>query len=369
MSVSSEESKAALPIKRGLVFAKYGDLAASTRQRFVQAVPYLSESNLLLEIVPLFDNAYLTLLFSEGRRDRLKILKAYMRRAKALLQWRHYDFIFVQYELFPYLPGCFEAVLRLTGKPVFYDMDDAIFHQYDQHPNILIRTLLGKKLRPLLRRADIAFCGNAYLQDYAARYCAHTEIIPTTVDTSQFIPLANKPPSNPPVLGWIGSPSTWDYCLPLLDLISDFTDAARLSALIVGAGHKAQARTNFEFCDWVEQNEIMDIQRMDIGIMPIPDAAWARGKCGYKLIQYMACGIPVIASPVGVNSRIVQHGVNGFLASTPAEWRAAIEHLLRDAALRQRMGEAGRNMVVEHYSIQRYGPYLAECIRGRLAQG
>ena len=356
-----------IPSARGLVFAKYGDLAASTRQRFVQAMPYLAAEGITLDIAPLFDNAYLSLLFNQGKRHKLNILIAYLRRAKALLRCRDYDFIFVQYELFPYLPGWFEALLRFTKKPVFYDIDDAIFHQYDTHPNPLIRALLGKKLVPLLRRADVAFCGNAYLKTYVAQYCPRSEIVPTTVDITHFKPLEGKTENRTPVLGWIGSPSTWDYCLPLLPLLSTFAEESRLSALIVGAGPKAQPRTNFEFAGWVEDNEVTDIQRMDIGIMPSPDAPWARGKCGYKLIQYMACGLPVIASPVGVNSDIVQHGVNGFLASTEAEWRMALEQLLRDGTMRKTMGEAGRKAVEERYSIQIHGPRVAQIIRERLA--
>jgi glycosyltransferase involved in cell wall biosynthesis len=353
-------------MKRGLVFAKYGDLAASTRQRFVQAVPYLAGQDIALEIAPLFDNAYLSLLFNKGKRHRLSIVKAYIRRAFALLRCKQYDFIFVQYELFPYLPGWFESLLRYTDKPVFYDLDDAIFHQYDSHPNTHIRKLLGNKLVPLLKRADIAFCGNAYLQAYVAQHCAHTEIIPTTLDVTQFAPPTQKMVNHPPVLGWIGSPSTWDYCAPLLDMLSNFTNTLQMSALIIGAGHKAAPRTNFEFADWVEQNEVFDIQRMDIGIMPIPDEPWARGKCGYKLIQYMACGVPVIASPVGVNRDIVQHGINGFLASTEEEWRSAITQLLQDKALRERMGAAGRKTVEERFSIQIHGPRVAHAISERL---
>ncbi|MBW8838193.1 MAG: glycosyltransferase family 4 protein, partial [Burkholderia sp.] len=166
------------------------------------------------------------------------------------------------------------------------------------------------------------------LMAYVARDCKNTEIIPTTVDITHLVPATDKAPVNPPVLGWIGSPSTWSYCLPLLELFSGFAKAAKLSALIIGANHRAEARTNFEFRDWREESEVADIQQMDIGIMPIPDEPWARGKCGYKLIQYMACCLPVIASPVGVNNTIVEHGVNGLLATTQEEWRHALDMLL-----------------------------------------
>ncbi|MBN9249072.1 MAG: glycosyltransferase family 4 protein [Mesorhizobium sp.] len=127
----------------------------------------------------------------------------------------------------------------------------------------------------------------------------------------------------------------------------------------VGAGKPPDPLVNFEFPDWSEAHEVELIQGMDIGIMPLEDSPFARGKCGYKLIQYMACGLPVVASPVGVNSKLVTHGENGFLASTEAEWRAAIERLLSDPELRRRMGAAGRAKVESDYSIQTYGPKVA----------
>jgi glycosyltransferase involved in cell wall biosynthesis len=349
-------------MKRGLVFSKYDTLAASTRQRFVQAIPYLNAQGIEIEIHPLFDNAYLETLFTKGGRNRAAILRGYAKRFLKLLQYGDYDFMWVHCELFPYLPGIFERMVSLSGKPVIFDYDDAIFHQYDAHQNLLVRSILGTKLAPLLRRADVAFCGNAYLQDYAKRYCSRTEIIPTTVDADAYTPCAEMTRTALPTLGWIGSPSTWKYGAALSAMLTSFVAAQKLSVLIIGANHAADHALPFEFRTWSEAREIDDIRDMDIGIMPIPDAPWARGKCGYKLIQYMACGIPVIASPVGVNSEIVQHGVNGFLAATDAEWKAAIEQLVGDSFLRKRMGEAGRKTVEERYSIQRYGPHMAALI-------
>lgn len=354
-------------MKRGLVFSKYGTLAATTRQRFVQAVPYLNEAGIAIDIHPLFDNAYLEQMFTNGKRRKVTVLVAYVKRLFDLLHTNDYDFVWVHCELFPYLPGMAEALVSFTKKPVIFDYDDAIFHQYDQHSNGFVRAFLGKKLAPLLRRSNVAFCGNAYLQTYAAQYCAHAEIIPTTVDVNEYVPAAEKPANAAPVLGWIGSPSTWKYMAPLSETLSTLVAAKELSVLVVGANHAADTNLPFEFRAWAEDREIADVQQMDIGVMPIPDEPWARGKCGYKLIQYMACGIPVIASPVGVNTQIVQHGVNGFLASTEAEWRDAITQLLSDAALRERMGKAGRAAIEERYSIQRYGPRMAELIQELLA--
>jgi len=348
-------------MKRGLVLAKYGTLAASTRQRFVQAAPYLKQAGIEINIHPLFNNAYLDRLFSGQKQPLGSIALAYIHRIRTLFTARDYDFIWVHCELFPYLQGFMEQLVSLSDKPVIYDFDDAIFHQYDQHKNPIIRAVLGTKLSPLLARANIAFCGNAYLENYAKRYCARTEIIPTTVDISLYQPRAT-PSSTPITLGWIGSPSTWRYGAAMGDVLSDFAHGENHRVLIIGAQHAANTTYPFEFRDWTEAREITDIQEMDIGIMPIPDEPWARGKCGYKLIQYMGCGIPVIASPVGVNSEIVEHGVNGFLASTSEEWRAAIAQLSADAALRERMGNAGRARVESQYSIQTFGPRMAGLI-------
>ena len=352
----------------GLVFAKYAALAASTRQRIIQTMPYLMQKGITIDIQPFFDNAYLETLFKYGKRNSLKVLDAYRARFLTLLSCKKYDFLWVQYELFPYLPSPMETLIRFANKPIIYDFDDAIFHQYDQHSNPLVRNILSNKLVPLLKIADGAFCGNSYLEEYAKRYCKHTEIIPTTVDRDLYFPGAEINSLQKPVLGWIGSPSTWNYCLPFANIFSSYVKTNQLSVVVIGAGKTANKNSGFEFREWAEQREVQDIAQMDIGIMPIPDEPWARGKCGYKLIQYMACGLPVIASPVGVNREIVEHGVNGFLASTESEWRDAIERLVEDAQLRQRMGQAGRAKVEKQYSIQTVGPRIAALIQELLSQ-
>lgn len=344
---------------RGLVFSKYGNLAASTRQRFVLAEDYLREAGIALEFSPLFDNEYLKGWFESGTRHRKAVLLGYIRRVLALLRAGRFDFLWVHCELFPYLP--LEWLIKLSNRPVIYDYDDAIFHQYDHHARGLVRKLLGKKLRPLLRHAQLALCGNPYLRDYAAKHCRWTEIVPTTVDVQHLVPGPGQHVGCPR-LGWIGSPSTWPYCQPLLPLLGELVESKQLEVLIVGAQHARRGAFPFDFRDWSEASELADLQSMDIGVMPIPDEPWARGKCGYKLIQYMACGIPVVASPVGVNTEIVEHGVNGFLASSLTEWRDAIQRLASDPSLRGQMGQRGRAIVEERYSIQQHAPRMARLI-------
>lgn len=344
---------------RVLALTKYGQLAASTRQRFTQYSPWLDAAGLTLTISPLLDNDYLRRLFRGKTIARLHVLAQYAGRFGALFGARRYDVLWVHYEMFPYLPGLFERLVRLTGRPVVYDLDDAIFHNYDLHRSRLVRALLGHKLEPLVRAATTAVCGNAYLQKWARQFCSDAIVVPTVVDIEHYCPAAKRS-DRLPTIGWIGSPSTFAYVEHHLPLLRRLVDEGRAAVTIVGSGVTAGNVCGVNFVDWTEATEIAAIQSMDIGIMPLPDTPWARGKCGYKLIQYMACGLPVVASPVGVNQQIVDHGANGFLAVTDIEWSVALEALVANPAQRTAFGAAGRNRVVRGYSIQRYGPVVAE---------
>lgn len=336
---------------RILALMKYGARAASTRQRLLQYVPYLSRNGIEIEVAALLDDEYLARLANDDRTGVTRIAMAYLRRLKSIWRSRTFDAIWVHCEAFPYLPAAFERIVAMTGKPIIYDYDDAIFHQYDNHKNAIIRRLLGKKLTPLLSRASLCICGNAYIQEYSARYCRNTMIIPTVVDTSIYEP-APTTSDHSLTIGWIGSPSTWSYVEPLLPEILPCIATAGARLKVVGAGPRAKGLPGVEAVDWTEESEVNEVQSFDIGIMPLPDEQWARGKCGYKLIQYMACGLPVIASPVGVNAEIVTDGENGYLVQNPDGWRAALIMLLADSKLRQKFGENGRNRVIERYSLQ-----------------
>ena len=349
---------------RILALTKYSELAASTRQRFSQYGPFLRDNGISLEIAPLFPDAHLKALNAGRRRGLHHVSTAYLKRLVTILSRRDYDLLWIQYELFPYLPGWAERLARLPGKPVVVDYDDAIFHMYDSGRSAAVRRLLGRKLEPLLSRAAAVVCGNRYLEDYAARFCPTTLLVPTVVDAAVNVP---PPPGaergSRPVVGWVGSPSTWVNVEPLLDAIMAAIAPFEARFRAVGPGSAAAPHPGGEFAEWTQDGEVAELQGLDVGIMPLLDQPFQRGKCGYKLIQYMACGVPVIASPVGVNSEIVRHGENGFLASTEAEWRDALRQLLADPSLRRRMGEAGRRCVEERYSLQVQQPRLLALFR------
>lgn len=352
-----------------LACTKYGDRAASVRQRYLQYASHLQAAGIELRPVPLLDNSYLDATFSGRSASKLGVAKCYLSRFGSMLRARKYDGLWLQYELFPYAPAFMETLALSNGTSLIIDLDDAIFHQYDQHKSPFVRALLGGKLKPLLRRADLAICGNPYLEAYAVQFCRRTEIVPTVVDTDAYGPAEMIRPETQVTIGWIGSPSTWRYVEPLAPMLSSLAEELNLKVVIVGAGPQKVTPPRFEFHPWSEASEISLIRSMDIGIMPLPDEPWARGKCGYKLIQYMACGLPVIASPVGVNAQIVEEGINGFFARTPADWVEAIRRLACDADLRRAMGRNGRRKIQSSYSLAVHGPRLAGMLREVMEAG
>ena len=343
-----------------LILSRYTQLGASSRLRMLQYIPALSAAGFDVEFAPFFDDSYLERLYA-GERMGLATAVYFITRFQKLLVAKKPDLIWVEKESFPWLPWPIERAILPRSVPLVSDYDDAVFHRYDCHKNAPVKLLLGRKIDGVMAHSNLVMAGNQYLADRADLAGAqHVEIVPTVVDMEAYSTEHYQSHDGYPRIGWIGSPSTWrDYMAPMMPMLASV--ATKQGAIIraVGAEHTAQSFSKLETIPWSEETEVTMIQGMDIGLMPLDDSPWARGKCGYKLIQYMACGLPVVASPVGVNSEIVEHGVNGFLAETEEDWSKALETLLGDAALRQRMGAAGRKKVEQNYSLQIYGPKVA----------
>ena len=355
---------------RVAAFAKYDREAASTRQRILQYLPWLARGGIHVDVHPLLDDAYVRSLASGHPPSKAQILQSYARRFGELRGARNADLLWVYAELFPWLPAPFEQLAFSSGKAVLYDYDDAFFHTYDDHRRPLMRRMLGGKLDPLITGATAVCAGNDYLCDHAIKLNPNSIVLPTVVDIDQYRPAARRT-DRPLTIGWIGSPTTWSFVRPYLPMLAQLCRTFNVRISVVGAGASAEA-DRFDgliFTKWSEASEIASVQAMDIGIMPLPDESWARGKSGYKLIQYMACGLPLVGSPVGVNVTIVKDGVTGFLASTVSEWHAALERLLADSVLRSSMGRAGRARAVEEYSLQSQAPRLIEIMRSAVARG
>jgi glycosyltransferase involved in cell wall biosynthesis len=317
-----------------------------------------------LEFEPLLSDDYVQSIADERRASVGSLLSGYVQRIRRMLSPRDFDVLWVHADLLPYVPGFLEAAFLLNSPPIVYDCDDAIFHTYDRHRNPVVRQVLGRKMRPLLRRAKAATCGNDYLKDYVCQYCPNSRVVPTVVDARLYTPRGIQRQEGAPItIGWVGSPSTWAYVRPLTPVLRQLVRAGNVEFRAIGVGAKSKTIDEFEFVDWALESEVAEIRRFDIGIMPLTDDAWSRGKCGYKLIQYMASGLPVVASPVGVNRNIVRHGENGFLASTNEEWERSLTTLIADLPLRARMGAEGRQLVEKDYSLGSQVPGVAETLR------
>ncbi|MGI2325316.1 MULTISPECIES: glycosyltransferase family 4 protein [unclassified Methylococcus] len=351
---------------RILALTRYDTLGASSRVRFYQYFPYLAEDGIEIETSAFLSNAYLVTLYERHDRQLRHIVPAYFRRLQALVGVRHFDLLWIEKELFPWLPAAAEAVLKWLGIPYVADYDDAVFHNYDGHRNPLFRTLLGRKIDEVMRNAGVVVAGNPYLAERARQAgAAKVEIVPSVIDLNRYPePETARPrdPARPVRIGWIGTPSTAPFLRRVRMPLQRVADAPDLRLVLIGTGDTDVGISGAERLAWSEEREYELLETLDIGIMPLADLPWERGKCGYKLIQYMACGKPVIASPVGVNAEIVEHGVNGFLASSDGEWTEAITALANDAALRERMGRAAREKVVRTYSVQSQLPRLREIL-------
>lgn len=348
-----------------LLLSRYSRLGASSRLRTMQYLPFLAEAGLVVEVASLFDDAYLDLLY-KGNRRVTSIIGYYRKRLSLLLARPNADIIWVEKEVLPWIPWFIERLVLPTGTPLIVDYDDAVFHAYDMARSPLVRGILSRKIDCVMAASSVVVAGNTYLAERAYKAGAkRVQIIPTVLDTETYGLRSAAKQNQKLVIGWMGSPSTWqEYAAPMLPLLSSVAETESAIIRAVGAAQGAVSNATLDIQPWSEATEVAAIQSMDIGIMPLTDSPWARGKCGYKLIQYMACGLPVVASPVGVNADIVEHGVNGFLASTKQEWHEALTTLLRDPALRQRMGAAGRKKVESDYSLQVWGPRVAEMFQG-----
>ena len=291
-----------------LLLTKYPRMGASSRLRSLQYLPALADEGVEVTVSSLFDEPYLKSLYEGGRRPRRHAVLLYVRRLLVLFSGLRYDLVWMEKELFPYFPAIFERLLSLIGIKYVVDYDDAIFHNYDMSRSGLIRKVLGRKVDTVMAHSACVIAGNEYLASRATQAGAsRVEIIPTVVDHTRYRLSHSKEAGNL-VIGWIGSPSTQRYVVDIKDALQAVCGKLDARLMLVGATGEIVKQLNglpVEVIPWSEDTEVENIAKMDVGIMPLVDGPWERGKCGYKLIQYMASGVPVVASPVGVNVDIV----------------------------------------------------------------
>ncbi len=336
---------------------------ASSRYRSFQYLPYLREHGFQIDVVPLFSEKYLRVRYAKGHRSLAHMAPAYARRWFRLRQCKKYDLIWTEKELLPWMPRWIESLSLPRTVPYVVDYDDAEFHRYDNHRLGAIRLLLGKKINEVMRGAAMVIAGNDYIAEHARRAGAsHVELLPTVVDLDRY------PPAPPPrndvfTIGWIGTPITARFLQLVAPVLREICRGGAARLVTIGSGPLDLPGVPVEVRPWSEETEVRDIRQFDVGIMPLPDNPHNRGKCGLKLIQYLACGRPVVGTPIGVNTEIIRHDENGFQASTVEEWTQSLERLRADPTLRETMGRNGRELVEQRYSLAVAAPRLAEMLR------
>lgn len=346
-----------------LLLSRYGFRGASSRVRFYQYIPYLNKEGIKVDVSILLDDLYVGNIY-EGRNTRyLSLLRSYFRRAMKILQSGEYHLLWIEKELFPWLPLWVEEILLRGRIPYVVDYDDALFHSYDMHRRWVVRKFLDEKIDGVMRGAAVVIVGNDYLAARAkVSGATRIEVLPSVVDLDRYpkVPIDERGKFT---LGWIGSPVTSKYLRLVDSVLSDFLVSERARLFVIGAGNFSLSKGEVINKPWSLETETEILAEIDVGIMPLMDDSWERGKCGYKLIQYMACFKPVVASPVGANCMIVADGKNGFLAPDPASWIRALTLLKYDKDLRRRLGTEGRREVENLYCTSITAPKLVSILR------
>lgn len=353
------------PINSGRIFVlpRYSSNGPSSRVRFYQYFPILRAAGFQLEIHPFFDEGYIETLFQGSSHSILSILRAYARRFAALLSIQPGDIVWLQYEFLPWLPDALADIFMRRTASLVIDFDDAIFHRYDQHKLALVRNLLGSKIDRMMRASSLVVAGSTYLAEKAKRAGApRVELIPSVVDLEKY-PLRAVHDQPLCRIGWIGTPVTAPNLRLLGPALSALAHRDFKFALIGAAPPDGIPLGKVENWTWDIYQENNMLSQLDIGVMPLVDKPFERGKCAFKIIQYMASGLPVVASPVGVNREIIRDGENGFLAQTDEEWVRSLIYLMDHPAERAKMGARGRELVESHNSLQVTAPRLVEIFR------
>ena len=342
-----------------LFWVPYPKEGASNRYRVGQYLPYLERVGINCTVRPFWSSSAYRILYRKGyhiSKCGYFILGTISRLLDLFMLFR-YDFVFIHREAYPLGGAFFEGILTILKKPFIFDFDDAIFLPATSRSNNFIeRYKKPAKVGRIVKMSKHVIAGNGYLADYAREYNNSVSVIPTPIDTDKYQPDGNGDREEV-LIGWIGSVTT----ITFLDMVKRVfirlsENFSNLKFKIIGGDFSVSGLSNIISKPWSLNSEIEDLRSLDIGIMPMPDNDWTKGKCGFKAIVYMSMGLPCVCSPVGVNKEIITDGVDGFLANTEDEWFDRLANLIKNRQLRQEIGRAARATVEKRYSLSANAP-------------
>jgi glycosyltransferase involved in cell wall biosynthesis len=362
---------------RVLALSPIPEEGAGCRFRIAQFIPYLESVGFEVTLSSLFTPEFFRLVYKPGHylRKTVSFAGLSLKRLGSLWNSSQFDVILLYREMFPIGPAVVERLLASRSRPpIVFDFDDAIFLPSVSDANRLIAALKRpQKVAAIIRTSDHVITGNEYLADYARRFNPAVTTIPTSVDTRLFVPSlngsGNSTGSSDPVVGWIGSPTTGSYIRSLANVLRRVRTRHQFVLRVSGAGEPFKIPGLIVQTEpWALDREVQLFNTCDVGVYPLANDEWSKGKCGFKAIEFMACGVPVIAAAVGVNREIIRDGVNGFLASTEDEWVEKLGRLLSNPPLRRAFADAGRRTIEARYSLHVNAPKLAATLRS-VAEG
>lgn len=341
--------------------------APSQRFRIEQWIRPLKADQIRVDLVPFADSKLMQLLYKPGQTlaKSIALAAAFVRRFAVLAALSKYDAILIHRAVCLVGPALLERILR-HRRPLIFDFDDAIFLPHTTSANRRFGWLkFCGKTASICRFSNHVVVGNEYLAAYARQYNERVTVIPSSVDTEQYYP-GPKRKRDGLVIGWMGSSSSQTHLELFAPLLRQVSERRPVEIRIVSDRPPFLPGVSFAWRPWSCETELEELRDFDIGIMPMPDDPWARGKCAMKALLYMSVGVPVVCSSVGMNREAIRHGQNGFLASSYEEWLTYLEALIDDTELRRRLGEAGRLTVESQYSMQHCASLFRRVLRQTL---
>jgi glycosyltransferase involved in cell wall biosynthesis len=345
------------------------DTTPSQRYRIEQWLPYLKAQNITVDLLPFVDAALMRHLHKPGRRaiKAVGIASRFARRFLDVASARAYDVVLIHRAAALGGPALLERLVRLSGKPVIFDFDDAIFLLHTTEANRRFGWLkFPGKTATICGLSAHVVAGNSYLADYARRYNSRVTVIPSSVDADRYRPAGKSNPQGRVVVGWMGSSTSQTHLEMFASLFAELAARRDIELRVVSDREPVLPGVPFTWRRWSAATEVQDLAQFDIGIMPMPDDPWSRGKCAMKALLYMSVGVPTVCSAVGANCDVIQHGENGFLAATNEDWIEHLEALIDSAQLRQRVGAAGRQTIEQRYSTESSAGLFVQVIRETL---
>ncbi len=331
-------------------------VAPSQRFRFEQYFSIFEKNTVSFDVVPFLDDKIWDILYAKGNFGHkiFAVLKGFIKRYLLLFSLSKYDYVFIHREAAPVGPPILEwLIAKVFRKKLIFDFDDAIWLANTSESNKVFSVLkFYGNTKSICKWAYKVSCGNEYLCNYAKQYNNNVVYNPTTIDTDNYHNKTKQTTNNKLVIGWTGSHSTVQYLDDLIPVFKELENDFGFELCVISDRKPEFELKSLNFVQWKKETEIEDLLRFDVGIMPLRDDKWSNGKCGFKALQYMSLGIPALVSTVGVNTKIVDHKINGFICTNNEDWKKYLSLLLSDKNKLNELSSKTREKIVSNYSVK-----------------